>query len=214
MPNIGFSRSVEDLFGAADVPCLRRRLSDRLADLGFWCVSECVNSLQVTADYADIRKYLWDNLADRLGSRRDDLVSGLNAAGLPQGVEEENRRLRWAAGQWRPYLLMSGEAASFQAHHNMCSVVEDFGLRAPNTLVLPLADGGAGRLRIWAFVEDESALSNVDEATVLMTVYHQMRQLLSQPETVWPGPRAGIGAPFRATAMPAAVKRWSTANRP
>ena len=214
MPNTGFSRSVEDLFGADDVACLRHRLSDLLADRGFWCVAECVNSVQVTADYADIRKYLWDNLTDRLGSRRDDLVSGLNAAGLPQGVEEENRRLRWAAGQRRPYLLMSGEAAGFQAHHNMCRVVEDFGLRAPNTLVLPLADGGAGRLRIWAFAEDDSALRNVDEATALMTVYHQMRQLLSQAEAVWPEPHAGMGAPFRAKAPPAAVRRWSTANRP
>lgn len=50
---------------------------------------------------------------------------------------------------------------SVQVHHNICRVVAAVGSLAPNTLVLPLADGGAGRLRNPALTEDGCALGRI-----------------------------------------------------
>ena len=199
MSNVPRDRSLLHLYEAPDVAGLRERLGRHLADRGFWCVGECINSEQVTDAYTDIARFLWDTLPDRVGDRRDDLVRALNEAGLPEGVEEENRRLRWAAAQRRPYLQMSGEAAEFRAHHNIRRAVEAFGLCAPNTLVVPVPDGGAGRRRLWAFAEADDALENAQEAAGLMTAYNHMRQLLPAGGTrSWSVPTgAGYAVPSR-----------------
>ncbi len=196
---IQWDRSLQHLYEAPDIADLRERLGRHLAARGFWCVGECINSEQVADAYTDIAKFLWDNLPDRVGGQRDDLVCALNEAGLPEGVAEENRRLRWATAQRRPYFHLSGEAAEFQAHHNIRSAVEDFGLRAANTLVVPVPDGGAGRRRLWAFADAQDALKNAQEAVGLMTAYNHMRQLLPAGGTrSWSVPTgAGYTVPLR-----------------
>ncbi len=187
MAKVGLSRSLQDLYEVADLAQLRGRLSRNLVDRGFWCVTEHVNCLQVTEAYANSRKFIWDNLTDHVGSRRSDLIDALFAAFLSQGIEEENSRLRLLATQKRPYLMFSSVAAKFKAHHEVGKALEDFGLRSPDVLVVPLPDGGAGRHRLVACSESRGSLRNAKEAVALMMAYNHMRQMIS-PE----GPHSGL----------------------
>ncbi len=183
MTGIGLSRSLQDLYEAADLALLRERLVRHVAELGFRCAGEFANCLQVTATYANPRKFIWDTLSDHVGSRRANLLEALFSAALSQGIEEENRRLRWMAAQKRPYLVLSSEAAQFKGNLEIYSVVRDFGLHAANILVVPLPDGGVSRLRLWAFPDTASAERNAQQAVTLMMVYNHMRQLLPAERT-------------------------------
>ena len=183
MTGVGLSRSLQDLYEAADLALLRERLVRHVAELGFWCAGEFANCLRVTETYANPRKFIWDTLSDHVGSRRANLIDALFSAALSQGTEEENRRLQWMAAQKRPYLVLSSEAAQFKGNHEIYSIVRDFGLRAANILVVPLPDGGVSRRRLWAFPETASAERNAQQAVTLMMVYNHMRQLLSTERT-------------------------------
>ncbi len=170
--------SLPDLYEAVSLAQLRQQLSRHLMNLGFWWVTEHLNCLQVTNDYTNQGKYIWDNLSDHLGDRRSDLIDAIYIAFLSQGIEEQNRRLRWIAKQTRPYLAFSDRAAGFRVHREFCKTLGDFGFRGPTTLVVPLPDGGAGRRRLWACAEDHSALTNSQQAVSLMIAYNHMKQLL------------------------------------
>ena len=172
-------RHLQDLYEAADLTQLRQRLVRHVAELGFWGVGEYVNCLQVTRTYASPRKFIWDNLSDHVGSRRLDLIDAVFSAALSQGIAEENRRLRWLASQKRPYLLFSSETAQFKFYREFRKTLDDFRLRSPNTLVVPVPDGGAGLRRLWAFCETSGSLRNAHEAACLMMAYNHLRQLLS-----------------------------------
>ncbi len=197
MTGVGLSQSLQDLYEAADLALLRERLVRHVAELGFRCAGEFANCLQVTATYADPRKFIWDTLSDHVGSRRANLIDALFSAALSQGTAEEDRRLRWMAAQRRPYLVLSSEAAQFKVNHEIYSVVRDFGLPAANILVVPLPDGGVSRRRLWAFPETASAERNAQQAVTLMMVYNHMRQLLSAERTDLGGrpPEPGDMAP-------------------
>ena len=176
-------RSLLGLYEAADLAQLREQLSRHLVDRGFWGVTEHINCLRVTKSYRDPGKYIWDDLSNHVGDRRSDLIDALFSACLSQGIEEENRRLRWVAAQKRPYFAFSRGAVSFKVHREIYQAVRDFGLRATNTLVVPLPDGGAGRHRLWAHSETGATRRNAQEAAGLMMAYNHMRQLLPTEET-------------------------------
>ena len=182
MRSAGSRQILNDLYEAADLAQLRKRLSDHLADRGFWSVAELTNALQVDEGYLNISRYGWDNFPDRVGRRRDELVRGFVQAALAQGIPEENRRLRWLAQQKRPYFAISGTPAPFRSHYH-CELVEDFGLRAFDSLILPVPDGGAGRSRIWTLIEDKSAMRNSGQVAGLLTVYNHLSQLLPAGDT-------------------------------
>ncbi len=177
-----FDQCLQDIFDAKDLARLRKHLSHHLEKLGYWAVGEFMNSLQVTENYIDPGKYVWDNLSDHVGDRRLDLIDAIWAACLSVGVAEENRRLRWMAAQTRPYLMVSSEAPRFLASREIYKVVEDFGHRAANTLVLPVPDDGAGRYRLWAFAETAADLRNVGKALALMITYCHMKRMLPMAE--------------------------------
>ena len=175
-------QSLRDLYEAEDLAQLREHLIHHLADLGYWAVGEFINSLRVTETYVDPRKYVWDNLCDHVGRRKSDLIEAIWAACLSVGIEEENRRLRWMAAQTRPYLMVSNEAPKFPASREIYKVLEDFGHRAANTLVVPVPDGGAGRHRLWAYAETAGDLRNAGKAVVLMIAYCHMKQMMQMAE--------------------------------
>ncbi len=186
-------RTLPDLYLAVDLAQLRQQLSRHLMDLGFWWITEHLNCLQVTDDYTNQGKYIWDNLSDHLGDRRSDLIDAIYAAFLSQGVEEQNSRLRWLARQTRPYLAFSDKVAGVRVHREFCKTLGDFGYRGPNTLVVPLPDGGAGRHRLWACAEDDSALRNSQQAVTLMIAYNHMKQLMEAGAFGCAGKPAMIG---------------------
>lgn len=173
----GFAGNLADLYQAADVDQLRDRLSDGLANLGFWGVCDCVSALRVDATYFDSRRHNWDNLAGPLGARRDELLRGLFETGAAAGHEEENRRLRWRAAQRQPYLTIADAPARFRAHEDFLRVYHDFGLRAADTLVMPLPQDRSGLRRIWAVAEQKADLHNTAEVAQLLAVYHLKAQL-------------------------------------
>ncbi len=211
MTDSDVTHHLQDLYEAANLTHLRERLARHVAELGFWGVGEYVNCLQVTETYASPTKFIWDNLSEHVGSRRLDLIDALFSAALSQGTAEENRRLRWLASQKRPYLLFSSETAQFKFYREFRKTLDDFRLRSPNTLVVPVSDGGAGLRRLWAFSETNGSLRNIHEAACLMMAYNHMRQLLSaegadfgsRPTTSGNAATDGPGqGPMHAAAMP------------
>ncbi len=214
-------RHLQDLYEAANLAHLRQRLVRHVAELGFWGVGEYVNCLQVTETYASPTKFIWDNLSDHVGSRRLDLIDAVFSAALSQGAAEENRRLRWLASQKRPYLLFTRETAQFRFYREFRKTLDDFRLRSPNTLVVPVPDGGAGLRRLWAFCETNESLRNAHGAACLMMAYNHMRLLLSAEGTGFGSRPATLGnaaadgperGPMLAAAMPSQTHKPALAQ--
>ncbi len=178
MARAGLGRSLEALYEAADLDQLRERLTAHLTNRGYLGVCEIINPLQIPKTRPIRIRPVWDNFADLVGQRRADLLAAYGPAPLSFGVEEESRRLAVLARQVRPYLSQAGELAGFKAQYERNGIARDFGLKAEECLAVPFPDGGAGRLRMWSWVEDKSALRNAEEAAALMMTYHHMRQLL------------------------------------
>ena len=178
MARAGLGRSLEALYEAADLDQLRERLTAHLTNRGYLGVCEIVNPLQIPETRPIRITPVWDNFADLVGHRRADLLAAYGPAPLSFGAEEESRRLAVLARQVRPYLSQSGELAGFKAQYERNGIARDFGLRAVECLAVPFPDGGAGRLRMWSWVEDKNALRNAEEVAALMMTYHHMRQLL------------------------------------
>ena len=173
----GFAGCLASLYQADDVDQLRDRLSGGLANLGFWGVCDCVSAQRVDPTYFDSRRHNWDNLSGPLGARRDELLRGLFETGAAAGHEEENQRLRWRAAQRRPYLTIADAPARFRAHEDFLKLYRDFGLRAADTLVMPLPQDRSGPRRIWAVAEQKADLRNTAEVAQLIAVYHLKAQL-------------------------------------